>query len=384
MDDQLKLSVDGALGLRKLAEARCHSTGEAVLTEIADNLSSQDTKSLVHELQVHQIELEMQNEELLRLNEELEKSRDRYTDLYDLAPVGYCTLNENGLILEANLTAETLLGITRNQLNGQALTQFIGFDDQDIFYYLRRRLLPGDAAQVCELRMRKSDGTLFWAQLEVNRIISVKNETTLHLILSDITARKNIKASVQAALALEQSDSAVARNVLHELEQQKRILDLHAIVTMTDCKGRIIYGNDKFTEISGYTPDEFLGQTHDLVHSGHHPRGFFKNMFDSISQGGDWHGTVCNRAKDGHLFWVETTVMAVMDEAGVPIRYIAVRTDVTRQKQTEDNLRISHQHYASLIDNLNDVLFTITPDGVFEYVSPQWTTLIGHDPPVSE
>ena len=173
------------------------------------------------------------------------------------------------------------------------------------------------------------------------------------------------------------SDRLLDRRALLELEH--RVLNLHAIVTITDCDGRILYCNDKFTDICGYTSTEILGQTHALIHSGHHPHGFFKTMFDTIKQSEEWHGTVCNRAKDGHLFWVETTVQALMDEEDVPIRYIAVRTDVTKQKQTEDRLRLSHQHYMSLISNLNDVLFTFMPDGVFDYVSPQWTTLIGHD-----
>ncbi len=381
MDDQHShpLSVDDALRLRQLAEARYRRHGAENQTAFTDDLSFQDTKRLVHELQVHQIELELQNEELRRLNEDLEKSRDRYTDLYDTAPVGYCTLSEDWLILEANLTASALLGIPCDQLQGQALTHFISFDDQDIFYHMRRQFLPGNAVRLFELRMHKSDGTLFWAQLKMNRVTSVKNETTHRLILSDITARKNAEATALDALALEQSASAVARRALNELNQQKRVLDLHAIVTMTDTEGRILYGNDKFTEISGYTPEEFLGQTHSLVHSGHHPRGFFKAMMDTISQGEVWRATVCNRAKDGHLFWVDTTVLAFMGEEGLPINYIAVRTDVTVQKQMQDELHVSHQHYMTLINNLNDVLFTLTPDGVIDYVSPQWTTSIGHD-----
>jgi PAS domain S-box-containing protein len=359
------LSVADALDLRQHAEARYHCLCEVGHAAFTSQFSSKDTKWLLHELQVHQIELELQNEELLRsneellkLNEELENSRDRYTDLYDLAPVGYCTLDEDWLILEANLTAATLFGIPRDRLHGQFLTKFINFDDQDIFHHMRNRFLHGDAAQFCELRMRKNDGTLFWVQFEVNRVISVKNETTLHLILSNITARKNAEASSNAILALEQNAAFI---LLHDLEQQKRVIDLHAIVTITDCEGRITYCNDKFTEISGYIPDEFLGQTHDIVHSGHHPNGFFKAMIDTIRQGKEWRATVCNRAKDGHLFWVDTTVLAHIGKDGVPIRYIAVRTDVTRQKQIEDNLRKSEERFRHFFDKNSLVQLLINP-----------------------
>ncbi len=207
---------------------------------------------------------------------------------------------------------------------------------------------------------------------------------SLSIVLSLLTAsiglavRRRDITLLERNQALEQSALA-ARHALSELEQQKRVLDHHAIVTITDSKGVILYGNDKFTDISGYTPAEFLGQTHHLVHSGYHPPGFFKGMFDATHQGGDWHATVCNRAKDGHLFWVDTTVLATTDEEGASPRYIAVRTDVTKRQQLEDQLQTSREHYMTLIDNLNDVFFTITPDGFFEYVSPQWTSLMGHE-----
>ena len=107
--------------------------------------SPEETRRALHELQVHQIELEMQNEELRRTQEELEASRARYFDLYDLAPVGYFTLSEQGLILEANLTAARLLGVARGALVKQPLSRFILPEDQDIYYLHRKELLETGA-----------------------------------------------------------------------------------------------------------------------------------------------------------------------------------------------------------------------------------------------
>ena len=120
---------------------------------------------MLHELRVHQIELEMQNEELRRTQAELDAARARYFDLYDLAPVGYCTLTEKGLILEANLTAATLLGVARGALVKQPITRFILKEDQDIYYLHRKQLFETGEPQACELRMLKKDGTTFWAHL---------------------------------------------------------------------------------------------------------------------------------------------------------------------------------------------------------------------------
>ena len=108
----------------------------------------------------------MQNEELRRAQGELEASRARYFDLYDLAPVGYFTLSEQGLILEANLTGAGLLGVARSALVKQPLTRFILPEDQDIYYRHRKQLFETGAPQVCELRMLRADAAPFWARLE--------------------------------------------------------------------------------------------------------------------------------------------------------------------------------------------------------------------------
>ena len=116
-------------------------------------LPPEEAGRLLHELQVHQIELEMQNDELRKAQLELEASRVKYFDLYDMAPVGYFTVSEKGLILEANLRAAQLLGVERNRLVKQPLTRYIVPEDQDIYYLHRKRLLETGARQVCELRM---------------------------------------------------------------------------------------------------------------------------------------------------------------------------------------------------------------------------------------
>ena len=128
-------------------------------------LSPEETRQTLHELRVHQIELEMQNEELRRAQAELDAARARYFDLYDLAPVGYCTISEPGLILEANLTAVTLLGVARADLVKQPLSRFILKEDHNIYYLHRKQLLATGDPRACDLRMVKKDGTAFWAHL---------------------------------------------------------------------------------------------------------------------------------------------------------------------------------------------------------------------------
>ena len=155
-----------------------------------DALSSEEARKIIHELQLHHIQLEAQNEELQRTQVELKLSRVRYFNLYDLAPVGYCTINENGLILEANLTAANLLGVVRELLTNQPVSRFIHKEDQDVYYLLRKQLFETGEPQSGELRLVCQDGTSFWANLETSIGLDDSGLTVNRVVLNNITNRK--------------------------------------------------------------------------------------------------------------------------------------------------------------------------------------------------
>src|SRR6266849_8653731 len=135
------------------AEARLRATRRDVAA-----MPVKDVQQLVHELQVHQIELEMQNEELRRAQMELETARDRYVDLYDFSPVGHLTIDTQGTIVEANLRVETLFGINRNEQIGQSLACFVASDDQDTFHRHCQDVLKIGTRQSCEVHLQKNAG----------------------------------------------------------------------------------------------------------------------------------------------------------------------------------------------------------------------------------
>ena len=168
---------------------------------------------------------------------------------------------------------------------------------------------------------------------------------------TDIGPRKVAERQLRAS-------ESEAKAALRALENQKFALDNHAIVSITDVNGAITYANSKFHEISGYRNEELLGRDHKLLNSGHHPQGFFKAMYQRVCQGQVWHAEICNRAKDGHLFWVDTTIAPLMDENGSPKEYISVSTDMTERKQAEAEVEAATRAKSEFLANMSHEIRT--------------------------
>ncbi len=219
--------------LRQRAEAAVSAA-----TETPPSLSPQDAQRMLHELQVHQIELEMQNEELLRTHRQLDAECARYVELYDLAPVGYCTLSDTGLILQANLGLATLLGIERASLNKLRMAQFILQEDQELYYALRNKLASSGQSQSCELRVLRTGAAPVWVQLAVTSVLGEAAKRTLRVVISDIGDRKRM-----------------------ELERQRNLIEWTREATAVVRGGVVVYANHAAVKMLGASsPDELLGR----------------------------------------------------------------------------------------------------------------------------
>ncbi|MBU4529398.1 MAG: EAL domain-containing protein [Hoeflea sp.] len=147
------------------------------------------------------------------------------------------------------------------------------------------------------------------------------------------------------------------------LDAYRTALDQHAIVAITDRRGRITHVNEPFCRISRYGRDDLIGRYHNIVNSGHHPKEFFTAMWRDIVAGRIWRGEICNRAKDGTLYWVDTTIVPYFDEAGRMDGYVSIRYDITKRKQAEAHLRAENERREHAETLLRDIIETI-PDGV--------------------
>ena len=148
----------------------------------------------------------------------------------------------------------------------------------------------------------------------------------------------NLKVSKESQQKLQESEKRT-KQAMTELQLQKLALDEHAIVSITNVTGTIIYVNDRFCQVSQYSREELLGNNHRMINSGYHPEGFFKEMYRMITHGNVWHNEVCNRAKDGSLYWLEMTIVPFKNERGKPYQYIAIRTDITTRKESEAEIK---------------------------------------------
>lgn len=300
---------------------------------------------LLHELQARQLELEMQNEALREAKVALKESRDRYADLYEFAPVGYLTLTDAGLISEINLTGATLLGEDRVKLTRRRFIDFIVSPDQDKWQRHFLHALQHDGKKTCELSLQRNDGTVFDAFLDCLLTPAGGAVRQLHVMLTDITARKQAEEMLRKlSVAVEQSPASVI---------------------ITNQEACIQYVNPRFTEVTGYSAVEAIGQTPRILGSGKMGKEIYSEMWGKLTSGLPWTGELLNRRKNGALYWEESHIAPVKDPAGAITHYVAVKIDVTKRKQAEEALRESETRNRALIRAIPDIIFTNRRDGEY-------------------
>ncbi len=224
-DSTDRRAADGAEPAKEILRQQARRTCGTMpgQQDMIEPLSLEASKHLLHELRVHQIELDMQNDELRRTQTKLEAARKSYFDLYDLAPTGYVTTDQQGIIQQSNLTATLMLGVSRGTLIRQSITRFIFPADQDI-YYLCRRLVEAGEARACELRMLCGE-TPIWVRMSILSSVDENCETTLRTMLTDVTESKQSAVAMQESEARYRalSDTLQIKNA--ELEAAREIVD---------------------------------------------------------------------------------------------------------------------------------------------------------------
>jgi PAS domain S-box-containing protein len=255
-----------------------------------------------------------------RVEEALRQSEERYRAVVRQSTDGiYLVDGETKRILETNPALQKMLGYTEDDLRGMELHQIVAHDRESVEANVERTLKEGWRF-IRERRYRRKDGSEVEVEVAASAI-SYGGKRVICAAIRDITARKEAEEAL--------------RSSLRQLADLKAALDESAIVAITDQHGKITYVNDKFCEISGYYREELLGQDHRILNSGYHAEEFFGDLWSTIARGDVWRGDIRNRARDGSPYWVETTIVPFLDEAGQPDQYFAVCNDITRYKEAE-------------------------------------------------
>lgn len=279
---------------------------------------------IFHELEVHRVELVMQNKELRAMQVQLDSEELRYGSLYDQAPTGYCTLNEQDLILEANRTAASLLGVAPGTLRRKLFTRFILKDDQDLYYLYRRQLHDPQKPQVCELRMQQADGTVFWAHLVSTAGTQYAGRFECRVAISDITTRK-------------QGEERLRQN------EQRRRLTLEAASAGTwewDLQTNENTWSDELWPLYGLEPyscEPSYARWLETVHPDD------RAAIEQSLQQALLHDAALNiewrvQHPDGTQRWLLSRGVPYQDGQDGGKRYLGIVLDVTDRKQTEAEL----------------------------------------------
>ncbi len=171
--------------------------------------------------------------------------------------------------------------------------------------------------------------------------------------------------------------SVALERLLVSLGEQQQAIDRTAGVSESDLAGNIVYVNDLFCATSGYAREALLGQDHRMLNSGHHPPEFFRDLWETVTSGRTWRGELCNRARDGRLYWSATTIYPVLDENGLPKKYVSIRFDLTQRKRDEAALEAEKERWQVTLQSIHDAVLVTDADNCVVYLNPGAERLLG-------
>ena len=287
----------------------------------AEEAVRQLNKDLENRVEERTSQLEATIAELERNQRELRHSEEVFRLLVEgVRDYAIFMLGPDGRVVSWNEGAERIQGYEVSEAVGEHFSVF--YTEEDI-----ERGLPGEELRVAAIEGRfeeegwrvRKDGTLFQAEVVITALRDeVGNLRGFSQVTRDITARKEAEEAL--------------RSSLRRMADLKAALDESAVVAITDQHGKITYVNDKFCEISKYYMEELLGQDHRILNSGFHTKEFFEDLWSTIARGDVWRGEIRNQARDDSTYWVDTTIVPFLDEAGKPDQYFAICNDITRYK----------------------------------------------------
>lgn len=351
--------------LRTDAEAK-------LLSEQRRNVPDRSAEELLHELQVHQIELEMQNESLRQAHVEMEASRDRYVDLYEFSPVSYLTLSSSGTISEANLTATGLLGEERRKLLKRRFANFVVPEDIDRWHQYFLRVLQSDVQQDCELSIRRADDSRLDIHLNVRRMENDSGGYAVRIALTDITETRRIEADLRKLHEIE--EQAVAREK-YEYAYQEWINAMDAVhdpIFLHDMEFRVLRCNKAYQEYAGIPFKQIIGQPYyEVFPKTHAPACYCLRALEKAEA----ENTAENAEELIGGISFRSRSFAIRDEQGTYLYSVHIMEDITECKKAVEN-----QNIAAIVFEAQEGMLVADANGLILTVNRSFTKITGYLP----
>ncbi|MCX7815635.1 MAG: PAS domain S-box protein [Tepidimonas ignava] len=278
---------------------------------------------------------------------------------------GIIITDRAGRVEWVNDACEQLTGYTRAELLGQIPGRLLQCPETDpaAVATLRAAVQRGQGCEV-DILNRAKDGRRYWVNIELIALYDAAGVCTGFMAVEvDVTERVRTQERLQAALA--------------EAQGLMRTVSEHAIVSQAAPDGTIVDVNEAFCAISGYARDELIGAPHNIINSGHHDAAFWADFWRTIRSGRAWRGEICNRAKDGRLYWVDSIVAPLLDAQGHIERYLSIRFDITPRKQVEAALAASRRRLENIVRATGAGTWVWQPDSGDIEVDTRWLRLVG-------
>jgi len=324
-----------------LSAAELRERAQSVLTSRAPpagptpaTLSVAETQRLLHELQVHQIELEMQSDELRQSRYGFEAAAARYSDLFDFAPVGYVTLDHDGTVVEVNLAAARLLGIERGRLSGQRFAKFVTEADRQAFNDCIGAARAAQVQQACEVLLA-ANGMPRAVRVEATR---ADDGAACRVVLHDVSTRRQHEAELRLL------ETGVAQ--------------LNDIVLVTDTSltpsgPRIVFANAACERITGYSRAELIGQTPRILQGPGTDRAELARIGAALRRHEPVQAELLNYAKDGSAYWLQLNITPVHSVSGAVTHFVAIQRDITERRAVQGQLTRQVQALQARNDELD-------------------------------
>jgi PAS domain S-box-containing protein len=292
-----------------------------------------------------------------KIEKAIKESEEKFKMLFENAPDAYYINDLKGVFIDGNKKAEEITGYKKEELVGNSFIKLLDIKQMARAKSLLSENLKGHSTGPDELVLQRKDGSKITVEI-LTRPIKFKGEKLVLGLARDVTEKNKYLEEIRKLYtAVEQSPDSIV---------------------ITDINGNIIYVNPIFTQITGYTQEEVIGKNPRILKSGKTTKEEYKKLWQTILSGKIWRGEFCNKKKNGELYWEDAAIAPVKDRYGKISNFIAIKKDITQDKKIRDEIEKNRMLLQDFLDNANDMIQIVGPDGKFIYVNKAWKDTLGY------